>query len=68
MAIVHYQTNDVNYVRSMKYKVTIERIKEVEGEKYPITNTVYEQTIEAVDEQTFVQGVVAEVNSLPTPL
>lgn len=44
----------------MKYTVSIKEVVEVEREKYPSTNTIYEQTVEELD----IEDVIAVVNGL----
>lgn len=44
-----------------KYTIKIEKITEVEGEKYPKRDTVYEQTVEVASE-TIIKDVIKAVN------
>lgn len=43
-----------------KYKITVEEIHEIEGEKYPDKKSIYEQTVEELD----LKGVIATVNEM----
>ena len=45
----------------MKYKVTVEVLKETMEAKYPESTTIYEQTIET-EMDTFVQNIIKAVN------
>ena len=48
----------------MIYKITVAEIIEIDGEKYPSTNTVYEQSVEASSPILFITDVIKAVNGL----
>lgn len=45
-----------------KYKITISEITHIEGEKYPDSRTVYEQTVDELDVSALVRFVNQTVN------
>jgi hypothetical protein len=46
------------------YKITIEKLEEVEEREYPKRTTVYEQTVSYLD----IKDVIRVVNQIPEPL
>lgn len=48
-----------------KYKITVEEILEKEGEKYPETPTIYEQTYETDDNNwEILENIIKAVNQI----